>query len=343
MKSVRTITVLFFLMAVFFVVNGQSKVQPRKVKVKDGVYTHLSTKMTFPKFLFDEYQRESVYSFDRKSENIGVTYEKNQDEENTTFSLYLYPAGDGVEGRLRGEYQSSLYAVAASTKNGLDITQRAVQHEGEKYICNGFRAIFTTDNGNLSQLTIFESGTWFYKLRVTSNFQDTTLLSNLEAKVLQTFDPTLLAGLTFLNEKVTLHCAPIILQDSTLFNCAVGSALRKIDWVMKNVDAKGRATGFPDLYIDLHVEGLKAFLESQYKEEYNEKSDLITNYLRELQLISDADFLYEFVMEQYDMILIIPENTPNRYEEYLKWKSQNDITINLYEKFYVVLSFAAKK
>ena len=104
---------------------------------------------------------------------------------------------------------------------------------------------------------------------------------------------------------------------------------------------KERATGFPDLYMNLHVEGLKAFMEFQHRFDYK-KSDFTMNYLKELQLISDADFLNEFVMEQYGMILIIPENTHSKYDEYLKWKSQNNITINLNEKFYV-LSFSANK
>jgi hypothetical protein len=82
-------------------------------------------------------------------------------------------------------------------------------------------------------------------------------------------------------------------------------------------------------------------MEFQHRFDYK-KSDFTANYLKELQLISDAGFLYEFVMEQYEFILIIPENIPIRYEEYLEWKSQNKITINLNEKFYL-LSFGVKK
>jgi hypothetical protein len=82
-------------------------------------------------------------------------------------------------------------------------------------------------------------------------------------------------------------------------------------------------------------------MEFQHRVDF-EKSHFTKNYLKELQLISDADFLNEFVMEQFGMILIIPENTPAKYDEYQKWKSQNNITINLNEKFYV-LSFKARK
>ena len=86
------------------------------------------------------------------------------------------------------------------------------------------------------------------------------------------------------------------------------------------------------------------FMEFQHREEFlkTRKSDFTTKYLKELQLIADADFLNEFVMDQYGIILIIPEDTPDKYDEYLKWKSQNNISINLNELFYVV-SYSAKK
>jgi hypothetical protein len=340
MKSVRTVTIFIFLLAIFNIVNGQPRIQPKRIKAKEN-YTHSSTHFIFPKYLLGDFQRESVYSFDRKNQNVGVSYGKNQNGERIMFSLYLYPAGDGYEGRLRQEYQKSMQSVVATTKKGLHATQHAIQHKGEKYICNGFEAIFTTENNDLSQLSIFESGTWFYKIRITSTRKDTVLLSDLKTKILQTFDPTVLTDLAPLNEKVSVYFAKTAFRDSILLGSAMGSAYGKIDWIMENVDEKERATGLPDLYLNFHVEGLKAFMEFQHRFDFG-KSDFTKNYLMELQLISDADFLNEFVMEQFGMILIIPEDTPAKYDEYLKWKSQNNISINLNEKFYV-LSFGARK
>ena len=340
MESLRKITIIVFLLAAFNPVNGQPRMQPKKINAKEN-YTHSSTHFNFPKSLLGDFQRESVYSFDKKNQNVGVSYGKKQNGERTLFSLYLYPAGDGSEGRLRKEYLNSMQSVVATRKKGLHATQNAVQHKGEKYICNGFEAIFTTEKNELSQLTIFESGTWFYKIRITSSQNDTTLLANLKTQILQVFDPTVLADLTLLNEKVSVYYNKTAFRDSVLLGSAMGSAFGKIDWIMENVDERERATGFPDLYLNFHIAGLKAFMEFQYRFDYG-KSDFTKNYLKELQLIADADFLNEFVMEQYGMILIIPENTTAKYDEYLKWKSQNNITINLNELFYV-LSFEAKK
>jgi hypothetical protein len=340
MKSVRTTAILIFSVAAFNVVNGQPRVQPKKINPKES-YTHSSTHFNFPKSLLGDSQRESVYSFDRKNQNIGVSYGKNQNGVRTMFSLYLYPAGSGYEGRLRREYQNSMQSVVATTKKGLHATQHAIQHKGEKYICNGFEAIFTTENNDLSQLSIFECGTWFYKIRITNSQTDTTLLTDKKKKILQVFDPTVLTDITLLDEKVDVYFAKAAFRDSILLGSAMGSAYGKIDWIMENVDEKERATGMPDLYLNFHVEGLKSFMEFQHRFDYG-KSDFTKNYLKELQLISDADFLNEVVMEQFGMILIIPENTPAKYDEYLQWKSQNNITIDLNEKFYI-LSFEARK
>ena len=85
MNPLKIIITFIFLIATFTITNGQTRTQPKQIKVKEE-YTHSSTKMSFPKTLFGEYQRESVYSFDKKNQNIGVTYEKNQNGEKTTFS-----------------------------------------------------------------------------------------------------------------------------------------------------------------------------------------------------------------------------------------------------------------
>jgi len=344
MESLRKITILIFLLATFSAANGQPRMQPKKIKAKES-YTHSSTHFSFPKSLFGDYQRESIHSFDKKNQNIGVSYGKNQNGERTMVTIYVYPAFDAYEGRLRKEYQNSLYsAFYAMEKDGLHARQNHVQHKGEKYICNGFEATFTTDKNDLSQLTVFESGTWFCKIRITSSQRDTTVLADLKKQILQVYDPTNLADLTPLNERISVYMAKAAFRDSVLLGSAMGSAFEKIDWVMENVDEKERATGMPDLYLDFHLAGLKAFMEFQHRPNFinYKKSTFADDYLRQLQIIYDADFLNEFVMEQYDMILIIPENIPDKYDEYLKWKLQNNITIKLNDEFYVI-SFAAKK
>lgn len=333
MKPIKPITILIFLISTICVVSGQ---QPKEIKV-EGNYIHSPTKMTFPISLFDDYQREDIYFFDKENQNIGVSYVKNQNGERTVFSLYLYPAGNAYNGRLRREYQNSLFSIAKE----VHAMQYAVQHEGEKYICNGFKAILTIYS-NLSQLTLFESGTWFYKIRITTNQTDTTLMTNLEKEILQQFDPTQLTDLKRLEDGITAYVPKSVIRNPTLLPIAIKSGNRQINWVMENVDEKERATGFPDLYLDFHIEALKTFIEFKHEIIYSKRDKNIKEYLNELQLISDAGFLSEFVMEQCYMILIIPENLSDRFEEYQKWKLRNNISIDLNHNLYT-LEFRAIK
>jgi len=341
MKPIRTILTTIFLITAIGVVSGQPRMQPKKIKAKED-YTHFPTKMTFPITLFSDYKRENIYSFDKQNRNIGVTYEKILSGVKTTFSLYLYPAGKGYEGRLRNEYFNSMQSVVYAMGKGVNATQIVVKHEGEKYDCTGIQAIFVNLDNGLSQLTIFEAGTWFYKIRISTNNQDTTSVEKLFNEIISNFDPTLLTELNPLSEEIgvtyNFHTA---FRDSILLGSAMGMSLRQIEWVTDSVSIRERASGVPDFYLGFHIEGLKAFMEFQHRFDYR-KSNFTEKFLRELQMISDADFLNEFVMEEYRYLLFPPKDIPFRIEEYKQWRLENNITINLNEVF-TRLTFSVRK
>jgi hypothetical protein len=341
MKQIRTILVIIFLIAINGVVSGQPRMQPKKIKAKED-YTHYPTKMTFPVSLFSDYNRESIYSFDKQNRNIGVTYEKNQNGIKTTFSLYLYPADKGFERRLRNEYQNSMQSVVYAMGKGVHATQKVVKHEGEKYDCTGIQAIFLNIDNGLSQLTIFEAGTWFYKIRISTNRQDTTFVEKLNNEIISNFDPALLTELNPLSEEIgVIYNSQTAFRDSILLGSVMGMALRQIEWVTDSVSIRERASGVPDFYLGFHIEGLKAFMEFQHRFDYR-KSNFTDKFLRELQMISDANFLNEFVMEEYRYLLFPPKDIPFRIEEYRQWRLENNITINLNEVF-TRLTFSVRK
>src|SRR5438128_1224828 len=96
----RSVTLLIILVAIFSQISyGQQNAKKKRLKVK-GVYIHHPTLTEFPEKI-GEYQREEMYSFDKKAENIESTYEHDA----TKFTVYLYAAGFGQEGRLSGEFQ----------------------------------------------------------------------------------------------------------------------------------------------------------------------------------------------------------------------------------------------
>ena len=227
------------------------------------------------------------------------------------------------------------------SESGIHATQYPIRREGEKYVCSGFEAVTKQEKYKYNSLTLYECGQWFLKVRITTTELDSTQVALLEQKIYSQYDPTKLTELNPLNPLADVYFSKTAFRDSVLLGSAMGSAYEKIQWALKNVRESERASGFPDLYLNLQVESLKAFMEFQHRFNYK-KSEFTTQYLNELQLISDAGFLVEFIIEQFDMILIIPDNTPVRYEAYKTWKQNNKISIDLNEVFYVV-SYGQKK
>ena len=328
----RIIPILILILFVFQV-QGQERKSPKKIKI-NGDYIHSKTETIFPE-LFENYKRSDVYSFDKKDENVGVTYENEANDKKTTISIYLYPTEEATEDRLRNEYFNSMQSIANFSKNGINATQKLIRKVGEKYICNGIKAEMKNDKNEITQLSLFECGTWFYKIRLTTNELDSTQVENIEKKIIEKFEPTRLTGIRSLNPKANVYFSKSAFCDSIMLGSTMGSAFKKIEWALKNVNENERASGFPDLYIDMHIESIKELLKFQEKYKYK-KTQTTINYLGELNSIVEAGFLNEFLLDQYKMLLIVPDDRVINYEAYEKWKENKKLTIDLNKKYYVV-------
>ena len=324
-RTAGTLIVLFFVLGQ--ICYGQTSRQPKELKVK-GSYVHLPTKTKFPENI-GVYQRQDIYSFDQKEENIGSTYKSNQ----TTLSIYLYPAGDGSEGRLRNEYLQAVQEMQTVSKNDLYFVQKYKCFIKDGYKINGFSAIYTNEPN--SKLTLFECGQWFFKIRITTSSLDTAQISVLEKEVLETFQPTLLVKYFPLNSKASIYFAKAAFRDSLMLKSTMSSAFRKLSWAIENVDTLERAAGFPDLYLGLHTESLLELVKFSNGKDWGRKKSTLT-YLEEINQIIKAGFLAEFVMEQFSMILIVPNATKLDFAGFKNWKRTNQTKINLNERFYVV-------
>lgn len=322
-RKTGTLIILLFVLAQ--ISYGQTLGKQLKVK---GTYVHSPTMTEFPENI-GTYQRQGVYSYDKKKENIGSTYKSGQ----TTLSVYLYPAGDGSEGRLRNQYYQALQDMADVSKRGLHAQQGYKYFRKGGFKINGFSAI--TPDEPKSQLTLFECGQWFFKVRITTSSLDTTEINGLEREILNSFDPTRLVKSSRLNSQADIYFAKAAFQDSLMLGSAMGSALKKLSWALDNVDSLERAAGFPDLYLGLHVESLKEFTQFEKRKKWNRQKST-TDYLNELNQIIDSGFLEEFVMEQFDMIMIVPKEITLDFEGFQKWKEAHPTTIDLNQRFYVV-------
>lgn len=331
MKKLITLLLLFILTIFFQESYSQTRINSR------GAYTHPHAKMVFPERL-DVYPRLDVYAFDAGKTDIGVVYKDKSNE--TEIVVYVYPAGEGYEGRLRTEYQKSLQSVAL-VSFGVHASQHAVRHQGEKYICNGFKAVMRDANSTYNSLAVYECGKWFLKVRVTSTRLDSAQVVALEQKIYTQFDPTKLTEISPLNVKASGSFSKAAYRDSVLLGSAMLAAKEKINWASVHVAENERASGFPDLYLDMHVAALREFMQFQYIGKFT-MTNATRKYLDDLQLISNAGFLSEFVMDQFGMILILPEKALANYEAYLDWKQNQKITVDLNQMLYMI-SYGSEK
>lgn len=327
----RLITVLIILIGLNC--QAQELTKPKQIRFKDG-YKHKFSNTKFPQTLENEFELAEVYAFDKQKKNIGAIYEKNSIPKGK-LNVYIYPAQDGTEDRLRNEYLTSMQSVANLTDNGLGATQYPVKFRGKKYDCNGFKADFKSKIQENSNLSVYECGTWFFKLRLTTNEKDSVQISSFEKKILETFDPSRLTEQKRLNPKADLYFAKAAFQDSLLLGSAMGSAYKKIEWVMDNVSEKERASGFPGHYLEMQLAALNEFVEFDKKHDYK-KTEYTQNYLNQLNLLIESSFLDEFIMKEFSMVMIVPENHEFDFDGFEKWSEKKEIEINLNELFYVI-------
>ena len=322
---------ILILIALTISLSIQAQMKPKKIKSKAD-YIHSATGFIFS-LTIDQFNRADIYAFDKKKKNVGITYKTN--DLKSTISIYLYPAGAGAEDRLRNEYLKSMESVANISDNGVHAEQYAVSYKCGNYKVNGFKANIK-DLDAKSSLCVYECGEWFFKIRISSETLDTTGMKQTEQKILDLYAPTRLVKQSKLNSKADISFAKTAFVDSLMLGSAMGSAYKKIEWVFENVDSLERASGFPGLYLDMHIASLKEFTEFEKKHPDFSKTKQTEEYLAELNSIIDKGFIDEFIMEQFDMVMIVPKDLEFDFEGYDKWKNDNPISINLNERFYVI-------
>jgi hypothetical protein len=305
-----------------------------KVINSKGEYVHEKTKVHFP-VKIENYTRSTIISYNNSKDNISVSYTDQLSYGRTVYTIFIYPAGRASEGRLRKEYLNSLQAITYVNKAGITIRQYPITFEKDKYKVNGYKAVIDDKNGR-SNLSVFECGKWFLKIRITNQNQDSLEIEKLEKRVTDIFCPTDIVRRYPLKLIATINYGDLAFADSLILGSSMGSAFSKIEWVNENVDSLERISGFPDLYLESHIESLKAFVlfEKEHPGFFRQKST--DDYLTQLNLLIDQGYVDEFIMEQFSMIMIVPKNHIFDFPNYYKWKLNNPIKINLNNKFYLI-------
>jgi len=326
-----------FLLTLFVISTFTSIGQIKKIKFNDE-YEHSSTNTVFPKTLFD-YNLNEVNAFDKKKENVCIDYKSQNQDNNTKISIYIYPAFSGYEGRLRNEYLNSIKAINSISKNKIEFKFEHIKIEDDNFIVNGLKTTFTDDENNNSKLSIYECGTWFFKIRITSNKLNISQIDLLEKEIIKKYNPTNFSKLKPLNLKGNVAIARIANRDSLFLVSTIGSALEKLIWSKENVTEKERKSGFPDLYLKLHLASINKFIdiEEEKKSFKMTRTELTGKFIDDLKLIRNSGFLEEYIMEGYEKIMIIPDDIIIDYLAYNEWKKNNTIPEFLFPTLYQVI------
>jgi hypothetical protein len=320
-----------FLILVSLYAVGQERDSPKLLKPK-GDYTQTSTGTIFPEQI-ENYSRKSIYSFTKEDDNIEVTYES---PEKTSLAIRIYPAGDGTEGRLRDEYLKSLSVISNAANKTIGFEQNPVRRAGTKCICNGFKAVSNLKGqGEITQMVLYECGAWFLKIRITSKNLDSSHIEGLEEKVLNKYDPTKLTELKPLNLKSDFIVSPELGMDRERAKYIIKSGFKKLEWVNNNVSEHERASGFPDLYLNMHIAAFKEFAEC--KDESFKPGNEIAKYISDINKVTKAGYLPEFIMKRYSMVMIVPQNMKFDFGGFAKWQEENKIPMDMHKVYYVIV------
>ena len=191
------------------------------------------------------------------------------------------------------------------------------------------------DNEPINQLVLYECGAWFLKVKISSRELDTSHIEQLEQKVLEKYDPTKLTELKPLNLKSDFIVAPGLGKDRTRAKYILKSGFKKLEWANKNVPENERASGFPDLYLNMHIEAFKELAEC--KDENFTSDNAIAKYISDINKVIKANYLPEFLMKQYNMVMITPDNMKFDFEGFAQWQEEYKISLDMRMHFYLLV------
>lgn len=305
-------TILFSLILIPCLCFSQDRI--REIKVKDDTFIHRQTGFAFPKEI-SGFDREAVYAFDRKRENIGANYTSGS----TKVSIYVYPAYDGYEDRLRREFFGALEGIATLEETeGKHFSVQCVSHQSGQYPIHGLLADFD-HKGEASLVSLYECGHWWMKFRITGRNQQGTCLDSIEVRFRNTLTPERLISSKPLNDKFDIYFQRTAFRDSLMLGCVMGQAYAKVSWMIDNLDSLELQAGVPSLYLDYHLAGIDGALEFVQKHPELHPSPATRSMLDFIIAAKKEGYLEELLFEEKNGAVSMPDSLVLDLDGYHKW------------------------
>lgn len=295
-------------------------------------FLYTSTGTEFP-YQISEFVRKQILVSKTENGKISVTYKPILEaDKKTYFSIRLLPAGFGSEGRLRNAFVETINVFSKELAVTAKPKINPVKYNGKLYYSVGVKGVFKTDKSSFSSLTLYECGSWLMEIKIVNLNTDSLGYQNFHNELVQIFNPSRLTAVNPLYDRPNLDFNKDGLQEPTLTGVLWAAAMKKINWASSEVTNAERAAGFPDLYLNMHLESIKEYLKiEKNKITLNSKAE---RYYNDLLAINNAGFLPEYIMEQYENVMIVPSNIQLNFDAYHQWKKDKDIQVNIRKKLY---------
>lgn len=296
-------------------------------------YLHSQTKTIFP-YNLGEFERKQVFEYSKEPGKLSVIY---TDKSGKSFiEVHLTPTHDAKEGRLRNEYLKEIKKLAKEEGKNFLPKPQIVKFKGRNYTNNGVSGTYRDDN-SISQYTIYECGVWLLGMNLKMHDMDSVLFEKMSEELTQQFNPSRYTALSPLNLKSNVEFNKEALKDTVMTGALAGSAFTKMNWAAENISARERHSGFPDLYLLMHVAAFEDYLKIQGRKKSLNSSPAAREFYYDIKALRDAGFLAEFIMDEYEEVMIVPPYLKLDLDAYRQWRSRIDIQTKLNQNRYTIV------
>lgn len=296
-------------------------------------FIHLASNTVFP-HLIDDFERFQLIVTTNQPGKVDVIYKSKKN--NSTFTVTLMPGGEAIEGRLRNEYLNGIKQL--SKELGKDYLPKPtfMKFRGSRYINNGVKGKYVNKEKSFSQFSIFECGSWMMGTKINMEGVDEADLDRFSEGLIRYFNPARLTRQKPMNLKPNVDFIGEALKDTVVTGALFGAAIKKINWADMNVNEMERYSGFPDIYLEMHVESLKEYLKILGRKPNRSNVPENARFYAGLKQINDAGFLEEFIVETYEGVMIVPDTVDLDMNGFEAWKNGRDLQVDLLKKRYKI-------
>ena len=213
--------------------------------------------------------------------------QKQSKKSKTVLTIYIYPKNEINNQTLRDEFLSYLVAINKNSQSYVEMKPLFGKLSNDKlnvhYIyslfnnsiveADFFKGIRPVEKNSL--LSIYESGEWTFKIRISSDEMTNEQLTDLKQKTENYFSVLDIAATKTLpvNNAPDVLLSPVVKRDSMMAKATIAAAEAKIEWLKNNSDMKDIMTGFNDMKIESEVYATEKMLEFYKNEQKQLEND----------------------------------------------------------------------